>query len=181
MDDNEMMRASKRLALHLRHAPERICITLEPGGWVPVDELLAALSRHGLTLSRGQLEEVVAGNNKQRYAFDETGTRIRASQGHSVEVELDLPVARPPALLYHGTVERFLGTILREGLLPMKRHDVHLSSTIETAISVGARRGRPVALEIDTRAMLDAGHEFRISANGVWLAAAVPAVFLRRL
>jgi putative RNA 2'-phosphotransferase len=181
MDDNEMVRISKRLSLHLRHAPERIGITLEPGGWVPVETLLAALTRHGLALTREKLGEVVARNHKSRFAFDDTGTRIRANQGHSVAVELDLPVARPPAWLYHGTVARFLENILREGLLPMKRHDVHLSPTIETAVSVGARRGKPIVLEIDTRAMLDAGHEFRVSANGVWLTAAVPAVHLRRL
>jgi putative RNA 2'-phosphotransferase len=146
MDDNKIVAASKRLALHLRHAPERIGITLDPGGWVEVDTFLAALSRHGLPLSREQLEEVMARNNKRRYTFDETGTRIRASQGHSVAVELDLPITQPPALLYHGTAQRFLDVILREGLRPMRRHDVHLSSTIETATSVGARHGKPIVL-----------------------------------
>jgi putative RNA 2'-phosphotransferase len=179
MNSKELVRISKRLSLHLRHAPEKIGITLESGGWVEVETLLGALKRHGLTLSHDQLHEVVAGNDKQRFAFDETGTRIRASQGHSIEVELDLPVATPPARLYHGTVERFLEAILREGLRPMKRHDVHLSATLETAVKVGARRGKPVILEVDTAAMTKAGHEFRVSANGVWLTEAVPPRYLR--
>jgi putative RNA 2'-phosphotransferase len=181
MNSKDLVRISKRLSLHLRHAPEKIGITLESDGWVDVETLLGALKRHGLALSHEQLHEVVAGNDKQRFAFDESGTRIRASQGHSVEVELDLPVATPPARLYHGTVERFLEAILREGLRPMKRHDVHLSATLETATTVGARRGKPIILGVDARAMTEAGHEFRVSANGVWLISAVPPEFLRPL
>ncbi|HEV7980874.1 RNA 2'-phosphotransferase [Amycolatopsis sp.] len=177
----DSVRISKRLSLHLRHAPEKIGITLESDGWVEVETLLGALKQHGLALSRDRLREVVAGNDKQRFAFDETGTRIRASQGHSVEVELNLPTATPPARLYHGTVERFLEAILREGLRPMRRHDVHLSATIDTAIAVGARRGEPVILGVDAQAMTEAGHEFRVSANGVWLTSAVPPEFLQLL
>jgi putative RNA 2'-phosphotransferase len=178
MDHNELTRASKRLSLHLRHSPERIGLTLEPGGWVGVATLLDALSRHGLVLTPDELREVVTRNEKQRFAFDATESRIRANQGHSVEVDLDLPVRRPPDLLYHGTVGRFLDAILREGLRPMKRHDVHLSHAIETAISVGSRRGEAVVLAVDARAMADAGREFRVSANGVWLASAVPPEYL---
>ncbi|WP_158893129.1 RNA 2'-phosphotransferase [Amycolatopsis anabasis] len=180
MNKGKLVRTSKRLSLHLRHAPERIGIELGPGGWVRVEELLTALSSHGLSLTRAELAEVVAENDKRRFAFDETGELIRANQGHSVAVDLDLPPADPPALLYHGTVERFLEAILREGLRPMNRHDVHLSPSVETATRVGARRGRPVVLEVDARAMAAAGHEFRVSANGVWLTARVPPEFLRR-
>ncbi|TWE23045.1 putative RNA 2'-phosphotransferase [Prauserella muralis] len=181
MKDNDIVRVSKRLALHLRHAPERIGIRLDDNGWVEVSTLLAALGRHGLALTREQLAEVVERNDKRRFSFDDTGTRIRASQGHSVAVDLGLPTATPPPLLYHGTVERFLPAILREGLRPQRRHDVHLSAAPATAASVGARRGTPVILEVGARAMAADGHEFRLSANGVWLTRHVPPRFLRRM
>ncbi|PXY24603.1 RNA 2'-phosphotransferase [Prauserella flavalba] len=179
MTNSDLVRVSKRLALHLRHAPERIGIELEEGGWVGVDALLAALGRHGLPLTRAELAEVVERNDKRRFAFDDSGTRIRASQGHSVAVELDLPVSIPPAALFHGS--RFLPAILREGLRPMRRHDVHLSATRSTAMTVGARRGEPVLLRVDAAAMAAEGHEFRVSANGVWLTRHVPPGYLTRL
>jgi putative RNA 2'-phosphotransferase len=178
MDYDRLVRISKRLSLHLRHAPERIGVTLAPDGWIAVDELLGALARHGLRLSRSELDEVVAGNDKRRFAFDDTGTRIRASQGHSVPVDLDLPFVTPPPVLYHGTVARFLPAIQRAGLLPMRRQHVHLSSTVDTARAVGARHGTPVVLSVDAAAMTLAGHRFQVSANGVWLAAEVPWRFL---
>ncbi|OKA10561.1 RNA 2'-phosphotransferase [Amycolatopsis regifaucium] len=158
MDKKHLIRASKRLSRHLRHAPGDIGITLTSDGWVEVETLLAALARHGTRLSRAQLDEVVEGNDKRRFASDESGLRIRVGQGHSVDVDLELPAATPPDVLYHGTVSRFLDAILREGLRPMKRHAVHLSATTETARAVGARRGVPVLLT-----------------------AAVPPEFLRRL
>ena len=145
-----------------------------------MDALLAACARQRFPLRRAELEEVVAGNNKQRFSFDEAGTRIRANQGHSVEVDLGLPTATPPDVLFHGTVDRFLPAIFREGLRPMNRHDVPLSRDRETAVRVGSRRGKPVVLEVDAEAMARRGHEFRLSANGVWLTAAVPPEFLRR-
>lgn len=173
-----MTRVSKRLSLHLRHAPERIGITLDSAGWVDVAVLLAALGRHGTAVSRAELDEVVARNDKRRFEFDATGTRIRASQGHSVSVDLDLPVVAPPGVLFHGTVERFLAPIFRDGLRPMSRHAVHLSDSVATAITVGERRGRPVLLRVDAAAMAADGHEFRRSANGVWLTDAVPPGYL---
>ncbi|HEY1487858.1 MAG TPA: RNA 2'-phosphotransferase, partial [Micromonosporaceae bacterium] len=115
----------------------------------------------------------------QRFTFDETGTLIRASQGHSVAIDLDLPVAGPPDVLYHGTVARFLAAIRSDGLRPMARHDVHLSATRDTAVRVGSRRGKPVVLEVDAAAMARSGYEFRVSANGVWLTHRVPPEFLR--
>ncbi|WET77530.1 RNA 2'-phosphotransferase [Amycolatopsis sp. QT-25] len=181
MDEKHLIRASKRLSRHLRHAPGDIGIALGPGGWVEVDTLLAALRRHGLHLTRAELDEVVEGNDKRRFAFDDDGLRIRASQGHSVAVDLALPAATPPDVLYHGTVARFLDAIRDEGLKPMNRHAVHLSATVETARTVGGRRGVPVVLLVDTRGMAAAGYEFQVSANGVWLTAAVPPEFLRRL
>ncbi|HEX6341700.1 RNA 2'-phosphotransferase [Umezawaea sp.] len=176
MHEKDVIRLSKRLSKHLRHSPEAIGLRLDAAGWVDIDDLLAALGR-GTT--RAQLEEVVERNDKKRFAIE--GDRIRASQGHSVEVDLDLPVAEPPAVLYHGTVGRVLPEIHRDGLKPMNRHDVHLSSTVETAQRVGARRGKPVVLVVDTAAMRADGHEFRVSANGVWLAASVPPRYLSEL
>lgn len=173
-----MIRVSKRLARHLRHAPGEIGLRLGDGGWAPVAELLEALGRHGFRVSRAELDEVVAANDKRRFAFDETGTLIRASQGHSVPVELGLPEAAPPAVLFHGTVGAALAAIRREGLRPMRRHHVHLSATEETAVRVGARRGQPVVLRVAAARMAADGHRFYVSANGVWLTDAVPPEYL---
>jgi putative RNA 2'-phosphotransferase len=169
---------SRKLSRYLRHAPERIGITLAQDGWVPVDELLAALAAHGFATTRAELDEIVATNDKQRFAFDETGTRIRASQGHTVPVDLDLPAVDPPPVLYHGTVDRFLPAIERDGLRPMQRHHVHLSATVDTAIKVGSRRGTPVVLRVNSGGMARDGHVFYVSANGVWLTSHVPPAYL---
>ncbi|MFD0022749.1 RNA 2'-phosphotransferase [Streptomyces sp. NPDC058382] len=177
MDEKRTVKVSKYLSKHLRHQPERIGLRLDAHGWVPIDELLGATARHGFPLTRAELDHVVASNDKQRFAVE--GDRIRASQGHSVDVDLDLPPVEPPAYLYHGTVGRFMNTIRSEGLRPMERTHVHLSPDRETATRVGARRGRPVVLSVDAGAMHLAGHTFCVSANGVWLTAAVPPEFLR--
>jgi putative RNA 2'-phosphotransferase len=177
MDDRRLVRISKYLAKHLRHEPERIGIELDEQGWVEVDVLLRAAAAHGFAIDPAELHRVVEGNDKQRYAIEDG--RIRANQGHSVEVDLDLPVSVPPAYLYHGTVSRSLDAIRAEGLRPMNRHHVHLSPDRETATRVGARRGKPVVLSVDAAAMQEAGHEFRVSANGVWLVDRVPPPFLR--
>ena len=169
----DAVRISKRLSFVLRHRPDSVGLTLDDAGWADVEELLAALR-----LTRPQLEQVVAGNDKQRFAFDATGTRIRASQGHSVPVALGYESAVPQAELFHGTVERFLPAILAEGLRPGNRHAVHLSADVETARRVGSRRGRPVVLRVDAAAMAASGATFTRSANGVWLVAAVPAAHL---
>ncbi|WLQ34991.1 RNA 2'-phosphotransferase [Streptomyces castrisilvae] len=177
MDERRTVKVSKYLSRHLRHQPERIGITLDAHGWVPIDELLHAAARHHFPVTRAELDHVVLSNDKQRFAVE--GDRIRASQGHTVDVDLGLPPAEPPAYLYHGTVGRALDAIRAEGLRPMNRTHVHLSPDRETATRVGARRGRPVVLSVDAGAMHRAGHTFRVSANGVWLASAVPAEFLR--
>ncbi|MFE5289492.1 RNA 2'-phosphotransferase [Nocardia sp. NPDC056611] len=181
MNEQQLVRTSKRLSRHLRHAPEAIGLTLDSAGWVDVTALLAGLARHGRTVTRPELDEVVARNNKRRFEFDATGTRIRASQGHSVDVDLEYRATTPPALLYHGTVAAALPGIRAEGLRPMRRHDVHLSADTETAVKVGSRRGRPLVLTVDAAAMHRDGHEFRVSANGVWLVAAVPPGYLTGL
>lgn len=177
MNEQRTVKVSRYLSRHLRHQPDRIGLTLDEAGWVEIDELLAAAAAHGFPVSRAELDRVVAENDKQRFSIE--GTRIRANQGHTVEVDLGLAVAEPPAYLFHGTVNRFLGAIRAEGLAPMSRHDVHLSADRETATRVGARRGRPVVLTVDAGAMHRDGYTFRLSANGVWLTAAVPPEYLR--
>ena len=176
-DERRTVKVSKYLSKHLRHQPERIGLTLDEGGWVEIDTLLAAAAVHGFRVTREELDHVVAVNDKKRFAVE--GTRIRASQGHTVEVDLGLAPATPPAYLYHGTVARRLEAIRAEGLRPMDRHDVHLSPDRETATRVGARRGRPVVLAVDAAAMHRDGHVFRVSANGVWLTQTVPPRYLR--
>ncbi|MFB4308113.1 RNA 2'-phosphotransferase [Actinomadura sp. GTD37] len=177
MDQRRVVKISKYLAKHLRHRPERIGLTLSPEGWADVTGLLDAAARHGFALTRSELEHVVNVNDKKRYELD--GDRIRAVQGHSVPVELNLPPASPPEFLYHGTVRRSADAIARDGLLPMGRHAVHLSPDRETAARVGARRGRPVVLTVEAGRMAADGYKFRVSANGVWLADSVPPEYLR--
>ncbi|MFD3941603.1 RNA 2'-phosphotransferase [Streptomyces sp. NPDC058579] len=177
MDERRTVKVSKYLSKHLRHQPERIGLVLDPNGWTEIDALLHAAREHGFPITRAELDHVVAANDKKRFAID--GTRIRASQGHTVQVDLDLPPAQPPAYLYHGTVAASLDAIRAQGLRPMARHHVHLSPDRETATRVGARRGRPVVLSVDAGAMHRAGHVFHVSANGVWLTDAVPPEFLR--
>jgi putative RNA 2'-phosphotransferase len=170
----DVVGASKRLSFVLRHRPDSVGLTLDDAGWADVDALLAALAQHGRALTRAELDDVVRRNDKQRFAFDPSGTRIRASQGHSVPVALGYAAEAPPDELFHGTVERFLPTILAEGLRPGNRHAVHLSADVATARRVGARRGRPVVLRVDAAALAAEGAAFTRSANGVWLVAAVP-------
>ncbi|MGA5894985.1 RNA 2'-phosphotransferase [Streptomyces venetus] len=177
MDERRTVKVSKYLSKHLRHQPERIGLALDEGGWVEIGTLIAAAATHGFQFTREELDHVVATNDKRRFAVE--GTRIRASQGHSVEVDLGLPSATPPAYLYHGTVARHLDAIRAEGLRPMDRHAVHLSPDRETATRVGARRGRPIVLTVDATAMHRDGHVFHVSANGVWLTQAVPPPYLR--
>lgn len=170
---------SKYLAKYLRHAPHELGLTLRPGGWVPVDDLLAAAERQGFPITYDELIECVETNEKRRFLFDETGDLIRANQGHSVEVDLQLEECAPPEVLYHGTVERFLASIQAEGLNKGKRHHVHLSKDVGTAMKVGARRGRPVILKVDAGGMHTDGHKFYLSTNGVWLTDSVPPRYLK--
>ena len=175
------VRVSKYLSKYLRHAPHELGLTLQPGGWVPVDDLLAAAEKNGFPITYDELVDCVETNDKQRFAFDVSGDLIRANQGHSVEVDLQLEEREPPETLYHGTVERFLPSILKEGLVRGKRHHVHLSKDVETARKVGARRGKPVILTVDARGLYQDGHRFLLSANGVWLTDAVPTGYLSRV
>lgn len=174
----DITRRSRFLSLVLRHRPEELGITLEAGGWVKVNVLLEALKEAGRGMSRAQLERLVAENGKRRFAFSPCGSKIRASQGHSVPVDLGLEAAEPPERLYHGTVQNRLRDISEQGLLKGRRHAVHLSTDVETAIAVGSRRGCPVILPIRAGEMHRAGHLFQVSENGVWLTDHVDAKFI---
>jgi putative RNA 2'-phosphotransferase len=188
MNQSRRVKVSKYLSLHLRHKPERLGLELAEGGWVRIDELLAACARNRFAaprnrfaLTRAELDEVVSTSDKQRFSFDPTGTLIRANQGHSVEVDLQLEPATPPAVLYHGTAAHNLESIRAAGLHKGGRHHVHLSPDVETARKVGQRHGEPVVLAIDAAAMSRDGCVFYRSANGVWLVDAVPPRYLRPL
>lgn len=178
MDEKCLVKISKHLARHLRHDPESLGLILAPGGWVPVKDLLAACAKRQMAISRTELDEVAEKNSKQRFLFDETRTQIRANQGHSVDVDLQLSPTTPPDVLYHGTGHLTAPIITREGLQKMNRNHVHLSRDVETATAVGARHGRPTIFQIDAAAMAAAGYEFYCSDNGVWLTDTVPPKFL---
>jgi putative RNA 2'-phosphotransferase len=172
------VRDSKLLAGVLRHNPGKIGIELDAAGWVDVSVLLAALARHGRRVGRSRLDYVVEHNNKKRFEYDASGTRIRASQGHSVPVDLGYESRVPPETLFHGTATRSLDSIFSEGLKPGRRHHVHLSVDIETAAKVGARHGKPAVLVVAAARMHEAGHEFFRSTNGVWLTEHVAPQYL---
>ncbi|MDP6443257.1 MAG: RNA 2'-phosphotransferase [Pirellulaceae bacterium] len=174
----DLRKTSKFLSYVLRHCPEEIGIELGDGGWVEVDTLLNQAAQHGKSISRELLDRVVRENDKQRFAISEDGRRIRANQGHSVDVDLGLEPRTPPNTLHHGTVERFLAPIAADGLDRGARRHVHLSRDRETAESVGQRRGAPIILRIDAAAMHAAGHEFYLSENGVWLTDHVPPQYI---
>ena len=172
------VKISKFLSLVLRHKPDEIGIALDEAGWVDVETLLSACAKHRFTITRQQLDNVVATSDKKRFAFSDDGTRIRANQGHSVEVELGYTPAQPPEILYHGTADRFLDSIRGQGLLKGKRHHVHLSLTRVTAAAVGTRHGRLVLLEVRSGDMHRAGILFYKTPNNVWLTETVPPEYL---
>jgi putative RNA 2'-phosphotransferase len=178
MSDASLVRTSKFLSLVLRHKPEAIGLTLDPEGWADVDELIALAGREGRSLSRGLIARVVATNDKQRFALSPDGSKIRANQGHSVDIDPGLAPVVPPDILFHGTATRFLDSIRAQGLIPGSRLHVHLSADEATALKVGRRHGRPVVLTVRSGAMHAAGMAFYRSENGVWLTDRVPAEFL---
>lgn len=168
---------SKFLSLVLRHAPETIGIKLDPQGWADLEELVQLSQQKGRLLTLEQVFEIVRACDKQRFALSEDKKRIRASQGHSIAVDLALPKQEPPEQLYHGTATRFLDSIRAQGLLPGSRQHVHMSKDIETAIKVGKRHGEPAVLVIRAHSMWEKGHAFYLSENGVWLAEHVPVEY----
>lgn len=179
MTPKRLIKISKYLSKHLRHQPERIGLTLESGGWVEVNQLLKACQNNQFPVSFLELEEVVKTNDKKRFSFNETQTKIRANQGHSYPIDLQLEPIEPPDILYHGTYQKAIRSILKQGLLKQSRHHVHLSSEIATAIQVGQRRGKPIVLEIAAQTLHDQGYCFYQSENGVWLVDSVPPEYLK--
>ncbi|PWE49241.1 RNA--NAD 2'-phosphotransferase [Thioclava sp. NG1] len=171
-----MSRDSKFLARILRHTPEEIGLELDPQGWARIDELLRSLRKAGRVMSRAQLEEIVATNNKSRFTL--SGDLIRAAQGHSVDVNLGLPRIEPPETLFHGTAVRNLDAIFSEGLVPGRRRHVHLSGDPAAAIHVGKRHGKATVLRVETGRMHTSGHAFYRADNGVWLTDFVPSRYL---
>ncbi len=173
-----MSRVSKFLSYVLRHNPGQIGIILERDGWVAVDALLAAMATSDHAIDRGELEAIVRDSDKQRFAFDATGSKIRANQGHSLKVDLGYEPHQPPDRLYHGTIAKFVDRICTSGLVKGARHHVHLSTEIGSATVVAERRGAPVILTIAAGRMFAAGHVFFVSANGVWLTDHVPPEYI---
>lgn len=178
LTDSDAQRVSKFLSLVLRHQPETIGITLDENGWTDVGILLTKLQTKGYRINRDQLRYLIETNNKKRFAFNTDETRMRASQGHSVNVNLGYSEKQPPKFLYHGTATRFLNTILAEGLKKMDRHHVHLSADEPTARTVGSRHGKPVVLTVKAEEMAADNFVFYQSENGVWLTEFVPVAYI---
>lgn len=174
-----LTKTSKYLSLILRHKPEAAGITLDEHGWAGVEELIAGIQKTR-KFDREMLEEIVRTDHKQRYSFNEDRTKIRANQGHSISVDVELPVTRPPQILWHGTGEKYVASIDRTGLLPKGRLYVHLSADRETAVKVGSRHGRPVVYQVDSAQMAADGLLFYRSVNGVWLTQKVPVKYLKK-
>lgn len=169
MDRRQRIRLSKYLARHLRHRPERLGLRIQRGGWVDIDELLGALQRHSIEVDRAALDELIQESEKPRFSFDASGSRFRANYGHSIPLELDLAPSRPPNALFHGTAERFVDRIMREGIKPMGRRYVHLFEEHQDAWTVGRRHGRPAILRVDARTLAADGQIVYRAAPGVWL------------
>lgn len=174
-------RLSVFISLVLRHKPDAAGIRLDEHGWADVGELIEGVRATGRTIDPEILEEIVRTDEKQRYSFSADRTLIRANQGHSIPVDVELQETVPPDCLYHGTATRFLESIRREGLKPMSRLYVHLSRDEETAVKVGKRHGAPVVLAIDAAAMHRDGCRFYLSQNGVWLTKCVKPEYIRVL
>ena len=171
---------SKYISLILRHKPEEIGITLDEHGWANVPELIEGISKsHEFNMD--MLEDIVATDNKQRYSFNEDHTLVRANQGHSIPVDVELEEVIPPEILYHGTGEKYVASIDQQGLIPKSRLYVHLSGDKETAVKVGQRHGKPVIYIVKSGEMCKDGISFYRSVNGVWLTKAVPAKYLEKM
>lgn len=177
--EKDHKKISKFISYVLRHHPEELGIELDENGWAPVDTMIQKMNEREFNISPALLREIVANNDKKRFAFNEDNTMIRASQGHSINIALNLAPANPPAILYHGTGEKNVASILQSGLDKKERQHVHLSADPETATAVGARHGRPRVFTIAAEAMQQQGYIFYCSDNGVWLTESVPAAFLR--
>lgn len=171
----------KFISLILRHHPEKIGIKLDKHGWANVEELINGIKAQNINIDFNRLNEIVETNNKKRYSFNEDKTKIRANQGHSINVDVELKETIPPIKLYHGTATKYIDSILKKGILHKNRLHVHLSKDIETAIDVGKRHGEPIILEIDTKQMLTDGYKFYLSENGVWLSSDIPTKYFKKI
>lgn len=178
MNDSEHTEASKFLSLILRHKPETIGIKLDSEGWALVQDIIINSEKGEISFTEELLKSIVAKSEKQRFEFNESCTKIRCYQGHSLSIELGLKAAEPPQDLFHGTATRFLQSLLAHGLKKQKRQYVHLSLDIATARAVGTRYGKPVILKISARKMFQDGHIFYLSGNGVWLTDSVPPQYI---
>lgn len=176
--EDTLIATSKFLSYVLRHKPESIGLRLDENGWADVETLIRLANSHGQALTQLLITQVVATSDKKRFAFDPSGTRLRANQGHSIDIDLGLAALQPPSILYHGTAARFVDSIREHGLLKRQRHHVHLSQDEETALTVGKRHGNPAILLIRAEMMWQAGHRFFRSENGVWLVESVPVPFI---
>ncbi len=178
MNEQQKKRISKFLSLILRHQPETISLKLDENGWANVDELKDKCSRHKVVFTLEELDEVVETNDKKRFIFNEDKTKIRANQGHSIDIDLALKPQQPPEFLYHGTAQTNIDSILEKGIEKRNRQHVHLSQDKETATKVGMRHGQPVILTIRTGKMFEDGNIFFLSENKVWLTDFVAAKYI---
>ena len=176
---NKLTLIGKYISLILRHKPEVIGIKLDEHGWADVNELISGIKKDHKEFDIENLKEIVRTDNKQRYSFNDDGTKIRANQGHSINVDVELEEKEPPEILYHGTCRKYMESIEKQGLIPKSRLYVHLSSDKLTANNVGARHGEPVIYEVDAKRMFKDGYKFYMSANGIWLVRKVPVAYLR--
>ncbi|NSB13906.1 RNA 2'-phosphotransferase [Clostridium beijerinckii] len=177
MISNEDMRISKFISLILRHKPEEIGLTLDEYGYISTSDLIKGLNKKGYKVTISDIERIVAEDGKQRYSFNNDKTRIKANQGHSIKVNLELQAVEPPKVLYHGTATRFMNIICREGIKKQNRQYVHLSADIETATKVGKRHGELVIFKINSEQMNKDGYKFFLSENKVWLTDYVPVKY----
>jgi len=180
MNNNKVIKHSKFLSLILRHKPQTIGIELDNNGWVDIDLLLQKTNDYGRKLTREELNFIVENNSKQRFAIDIVTNKIRANQGHSLNINLGFEPIQPPEILFHGTAQRFLDSIFEKGLEKRNRHHVHLSADRDTATNVGQRHGKPIILEVQAMEMFKNGFQFFKSENGVWLTDKVPLKYLNK-
>ena len=176
--EKQLKHIGKFLSLVLRHQPQEIGLSLDPEGWANVAELIERTNKKGIKLDFATLQIIVDTNDKKRYSFNDDKTRIRANQGHSIEIDLNLAAQVPPAVLFHGTADKYIDAIRQHGLQKMNRHHVHLTAHEGTARNVGGRHGKPVVLIINALTMHQQSHVFYLSDNGVWLTDHVPPAFI---
>ena len=176
-----MYTLSKFIAYILRHNPSAASVELDENGWADVGELIDGVCKTGRQLNLQALEEIVQSDGKQRFSFNEDKTKIRANQGHSISVDVQMSELAPPEVLYHGTAEKYIESVRQQGILSKSRNYVHLSKDVQTAKKVGSRHGRPVVLKIDAKGMYEEGYKFLLSANGIWQTKQVPVKFITEI